>query len=100
MFNPKSIRKRTFTGNKLSSYFNINDKTKFERRHDVIYLGTCPETTCNDKRRIFESVKNNNGRDFKSHLLKHALQNSHQLVSKKDFKIIVMIFEVTIRKGK
>ena len=38
----------SFTGNKLSSCFNINEKTKFEHRHDVIYLGTCPETTCND----------------------------------------------------
>ena len=53
----------SFTGNKLSSCFNINEKTKFEHRHDVIYLGTCPETTCNDnyigeaKRQIFERVK-------------------------------------------
>ena len=38
----------SFTGNKLSSCFNIKDTTKFEHRHDVIYLGTCPERTCND----------------------------------------------------
>ena len=37
----------SFTGKKLSSCFNIKDKTKFEQRHDVIYPGTCPETTCN-----------------------------------------------------
>ena len=39
--------KVSFNGNKLSSRFNIKDKTKFEHRHDVIYLRTCPETTCN-----------------------------------------------------
>ena len=44
---PSNI-KVSFTGNKLSSCFNIKDKTKFEHRHDVIYLGTCPERTCND----------------------------------------------------
>ena len=38
----------SFTGNRLSSCFNIKDTTKFEHRHDVIYLGTCPERTCND----------------------------------------------------
>ena len=60
----------SFTGNKLSSCFNINEKTKFEHRHDVIYLGTCPETTCNDnyigeaKWRVFERVEDHNGRDF------------------------------------
>lgn len=64
--------KVSFTGSKLSSRFNINDKTNFDHKHDVIYPGTCPETTYNDnhvgeaKRRIFERVKEHNGRDIKS----------------------------------
>ena len=63
----------SFTGKKLSSCFNINDKTKFEHRHNVIYLETCPETKCNDnyigeaKLPIFDTVKDHNSRDFKSH---------------------------------
>ena len=66
----------SFTGSKHSSCFSIKDKTKFEHRHDVIYLRTCPETMCNDnyigdaKQQIFDRVKNHNDRDFKSHLLK------------------------------
>ena len=96
----------SFTGNKLSSCFNVKDKAKFEHRYDLIYLGACPETACNDnyigeaKRRIFERVKDHNGRDFNSHLLKHVLENNHQHVSEKDFKIIGNGFEVTTRKGK
>ena len=40
---PSNVRVQVcFTGNKLSSYHNIKDKTKFEYRHDVIYLRTCP----------------------------------------------------------
>ena len=90
---PSNIKVQvSFTGSKLSSCFNIKGKTKFEHRNDVIYLETCPETTCNDnyigeaKRRLFERVKDHNGRDFNSHLLKHALGNN-QHVSEKDFKI-------------
>ena len=90
---PSNIKVQvSFTGSKLSSCFNIKDETKFEHRNDIIYLGTCPETTCNDnyigeaKRRLFERVKDHNGRDFNSHLLKHALGNN-QHVSGKYFKI-------------
>ena len=87
---PSNIKVQvSFTGNKFNSCFNIKDKTKFEHRHDVIYLWKCPETTCNDnyigetKRRIFERVKDYNGRDFKSHLLKHALKTIINMFQRK-----------------
>ena len=73
---------------------SIKSKTKFEHRHDGFYLEACPETMCNDnyigeaKRQIFERTKDHNGRDFNSHLLKHALENNHEHVPEKDFKII------------
>ena len=61
---PSNIRVQVcFTGNKLSSRFNIKDKTKSEHGHDVICLETCPERTSNDyyigeeKWRIFERLK-------------------------------------------
>ena len=92
---PSNIKVQVpFTGNKFGSCFNIKNKTKFDRRYDVISLGTCSEATCNDndideiKRRIFERVKDHNGREIKSHLLKYALENNHQYVSEKYFKII------------
>ena len=104
---PSNIKVQvSFTGNKLSSCFSIKDKTNFEHRYDVIYLGTDPETICNDnyigeaKRRIFERVKGQNGRDFKIHLLKHALENNHQHVSEKDFKIIGNGFRGNNKKRK
>ena len=94
------------TGNKLSSCFNIKDKTKFEHRHDVIYLRTCPKTTCNNnyigeaKGQIFERVKDHTCRDFNSHLLKHPLENNHQHVSGKYFKIIGNGFRGNNKKRK
>ena len=105
---PSNIKVQiSFTGNnKLSSCFSIKGKTKFEHRHDVIYHKTCPQTTCNDnyigeaKWRIFERVKDHNGREIKSHLLKHALENNHQHVSEKDFKIIGNGFQDITKKRK
>ena len=104
---PSNIKVQvSFTVNKPSSCFNIKDKTKFEHRHEVIYLGTCPETMCNDnyigeaKPRIFKRVKDHNGRDFNSHLLKHALEKNHQHVSQKHFKIIGNGFRGNNKKRK
>ena len=37
-----------FTGNKLSTHFQIKTKTKFGHNHGVVYLGTCPENSCSD----------------------------------------------------
>ena len=90
---PSNIKGQvSFTGNQLSLCFSIKNKSKFEHRYDVIYLGTCPKRTCNDnyigevKRRIFKRVEDHNGRDFKSHLSKHASKNNHQHVSEKRFQ--------------
>ena len=37
-----------FTVSKLSTLFQIKDKTIFEHNHDVVYLGTCPQNSCSD----------------------------------------------------
>ena len=38
----------TFTNQKLSTQFNVKDRTKFEHKHDVIYFGKCPEQNFTD----------------------------------------------------
>ena len=66
----KSMKKRlktqnlktdvAFQGKKLSSCFNIKDKTKFPHKHDLVYHAKCAEESCNDDyvggtaRRTFE----------------------------------------------
>lgn len=37
-----------FTGKKLSTYLQIKDQPKFEDKHDIVYLGTCPEGNCSE----------------------------------------------------
>ena len=51
-----------FTGKKLRTCSQIKDQTKFDHKHDIIYLKTCPEDNCSDNytskraRRVSEKV--------------------------------------------
>ena len=83
-----------FKSTKLSSCFNVKDKIDFEHNHDLIYQMKCPEPTCIDDyvgesaSRITEKIKDHNGRDHPSHILKHSIEKSHKNVNTIDFKII------------
>ena len=37
-----------FTGQKLSTQCKVNDRIKFEHKHDVVYFGKCLEKNCTD----------------------------------------------------
>ena len=66
-----------FQGRQLISCFNIEDKTKFPRKHDLVYHAKCAEKSFIDDcvgemaRRISERVLHFSGRDIKSQILKH-----------------------------
>ena len=94
-FLPNNVKTRiTFTGQKLSSHFNVKDKTKFEHKNDVIYFSKCPEGNCEDSylgetaRRISERIIDHNGRDKNSHLFTHAVIHEHRNASYNNFHII------------
>ena len=65
-----------FSGQKLSTRFNVKNMTKFEYKHDVLYLGKYPKQNCTDNylgesaTRISEQIIDHGGRDKKSHLLR------------------------------
>ena len=58
-----------FTGKKLSTRFQIKDQTKFEHKHHITYLGTCPEDNCSEscisesRQLVFERIIDHNSRD-------------------------------------
>ena len=69
-----------YTGTKLSSQLNnIKDPTPFEEQHDLIYHSVCNNDNCNDDyigeiaRDLKERVKDHNGHDKSSHLIKHSI---------------------------
>ena len=78
---------------------------KFNHEHDLIYHVKCPEGLCTDEcigesgRRVIERVKDHNGREKSSHMLKLSLKNNHTEVTVNDFKVINVIIE-TIRETK
>ena len=95
-----------FTGKKLSACFQIKDQTKFEHKHDIVYLSTCPEENCSDSyigesaRRISERIIDHNGRDQKSHIFKHSCDKNHLNVGTNDFTIIGSGFKYNTFKRK
>ena len=92
---PNNVKTQvTFASQKLSTQFNVEDRTKFEHKHDVIYFGKCPEQNCTNNyldesaRRISEWIRDYGGRDQKSYLFRNAVVNEHRHASYDDFKII------------
>ena len=90
---PNNIEtKRVYTGTKLCSNFHYKDKTKFDHKHDLVYYVKCPE--CQEDyigeigRRLHERICDHSGKDSKSHMLKHSLENNHKQVSFEDFRIL------------
>ena len=80
---PNTIKtKVVYTGTKLGSNFQIKDKTKFDHKHDLVYNTKCPE--CQEDyigeigRRLHERICDHSGKDGKSHMLKHSLENNHK----------------------
>ena len=83
-----------FTGKNLSTCFQIKDKTKFEHKHDIIYLANCPEDNCSENyigesgRPISERIIDHNGRDQKLHIFRHSSEKCRQHFHTNSFKII------------
>ena len=81
-----------FTGKKLSTCFQIKNQTKFEHKHDIIYLASCPEDNCTKNYTgesghwISERIIDHNGRDQKSHIYKRSSEKLHFHTN--SFKII------------
>ena len=94
-----------YTGTKLSSQLNnIKDPTPFEEQHDPIYHSVCNNDKCNDDyigeiaRRLKERVKDHNGRDKISHLVKHSLESGHDLVCHGNFRILDKGYNNTFKR--
>ena len=88
------VPKVVSTGSKLSSKFQVKDRTIFSHNHDIIYHGNCPENGFSDDyvgetaRRISERVLDHTGKDINSHLYKHSIETGHQTLEISDYWII------------
>ena len=90
-----NVKVRTlFKTKKLSSKFQVKDKTKPEHTHNIVYTAKCPNKECTaeyggqTKCRLLKRVIQHNRTDKNSHLLKHARETGHHRVWLDDFKIV------------
>ena len=83
-----------YRSRKLSTRFNIKDKTKLEHMHNIVYYVPCPNKKCKDdytgetKRRIENRTDEHSKKDKNSHVLQHSIATKHKRVSLKNFKIL------------
>ena len=75
----------TYSGTRLSSKFTkIKDITVKEHQRNIVHYVKYPESKCSENytgetaRRLSERVPDYNGRDAKSHLVKHAIEKCHK----------------------
>ena len=94
-----------YTRTKLSSQLNnIKDPIPFEEQHDLIYHSVCNNESCNDyyigeiDRRFIERMKDHNGRDKSSNLVKHSIESGHDLVCHGNFGILDKGYNNTFKR--
>ena len=72
----------------------------------MVYYADCLNEKCRENyitesgRRISERIKDHNGGDLKSHILRHSVESGHANVSYGDFKIIAKNSNSNHWKGK
>ena len=95
-----------FTGTKLSSNFNVKDPVPFTEKYDVLYRPVCATERCNENyvsecaRRLYQRVKDHNGRDHSSHLVKHSVDTGHLPVDTANFEVIGSGYRNNARRRK
>ena len=82
----------------------MEDKNKLDHQHDLVYDAKCPSELCDesyiDESYIAERVKDHNGREYKSQIIKHWLQIGHERVKSSDFSMIFKNLNGNKRKQK
>ena len=88
-----------FKSQRLSSMFNVKDKTKKEHENNVVYKIECPDENCLEtyigetERRVFERVLDHSGRDKNSTVFKHSVLSGHEPVTMDNVKLIAKGFK-------
>ena len=94
MIPANSTCKINYTGTKLDSKFNIEDKISKEHKHELIYKPQCADLNCDETyieeigKRFSERIIDHSGRDNKSHLYEHAEKTGHENVNIVHFEIL------------
>ena len=89
---PETKVRVTYTSTRLSSQFNLKDKTPFEHQHNVVYKAKCPD--CNHTyvgetgRRLAVRVEEHAETDKTSQVYRHSRAKQHTPVNIQNFEIL------------
>ena len=93
-----------YRSTKLSTRFNLKDKTKPEDTHNVVYHVSCPNKKCTStycgetRRRMGKRIQEHREKDKKSHVRIHTEHTKHKKVSENDFKILGQKYRSNFRR--
>ena len=96
--------KVVYTSTKLSTKFDIKDKTLKEHENNVVYKIECPDKNCyktyigETRRRVIERVKDHSGRDHNSQVFKHSIEKGHQIVTMNDISLLAKGFKTNFSR--
>jgi len=96
---PNPPQFETYTSTKLSTKFDIKDKTLKEHENNVVYKIKCPEENCyktyigETRRRVIERMKDHSGRDHNSQVFKHSIEKGHQTITMNDITLLAKGFK-------
>ena len=88
-----------YKSTRLSSMFNIKDKTSAIHENNVVYKVQCPQEDCGEtyigetERRIYERVLDHSGRDINSTVFRHSCLTGHEPISMDNVKVIAKGFK-------
>ena len=92
IFDKKIDTRVTFRSKKLSTCFNVKDKTEIKHQHNLVYKVKCPDCPATyigeAGRRLQERVEDHGGRDKNSHVYKHSTHRNHKPVGIENFMVL------------
>ena len=92
MFKDKIVTNVGCKAKKLSSCFNIKDKSPLIHKHNLVYKYNCADCSSTyigeTARRLEERVLDHNKRDKNSHVLKHSRERNHRDITINDIKVL------------
>ena len=93
-----------YRSTKLSTRFNIKDKTNHQDLHNVVYHVSCPNKKCKStycgetRRRLGKRIDEHREKDKKSHVRIHTEKTKHKKVRAEDFKVLGQRYKSNFRR--
>ena len=102
VFKDKIVTNAAYKAKKLSSCFNIKDRSPLIHQHNLVYKYNCADCSSTyigeTARRLEERVLDHNKRDKNSHVLKHRRERNHCDITMNDITVLSKNFKTNEKR--